>query len=139
MPRKPKSYFRRWQPEEVVDAKLDKLAIAYGKFGLVAEAESKKVLRKKHGVLTGTLRRSIHAAKPGYQFKSDDVQPSASSPERGGQLVKAGMSKRRLSLLVGSGLVYALKIHGLYKYLTIGLRRAKPKLPGIIKQEFAHD
>jgi hypothetical protein len=134
--RKGKSYFRRWEPEKVVDEKLQRLSRAFGRFGLQVEADSKRELRKGHGVLTGTLRRSIHTAEPGYDFGKDDVEPSASTPERGGRQVNAAVAKRQLSLLVGSGLVYALVIHRMYKYLTLGLKRARPTLPKFINAEF---
>lgn len=140
MPRKAKSYMRKWQPGVAVDDKLAKLAVAYGRFGLRVEACAKKVLQKGHGVLTGTLRRSIHTAGPDYTFASDDVRPSESTPERGGTFVEAGVANRKLSLLVGSGLQYALKIHNGfggfpgYHYLTLGLKKAKPELPKFLKE-----
>lgn len=134
--RKGKSYFRRWEPEKVVDEKLKRLARAFGTFGHEVEGESKRELKKGHGVLTGTLRRSIHTAEPGYSFSQDNVKPSNNTPERGKQQVNAAITRRRLSLLVGSGMVYAMRIHKLYKYMTIGLNRAKPRLPAHINKEF---
>lgn len=141
--RKSKASLRNWQPGRVVDADvLPKLARAFGTFGLVVEGYSKKELRRGHGVLTGTLRRSIHTAQANYNFAADDVEPNNAAPERGGQVVQAGTENRRLSLLVGSGMTYALKIHNGfggfpgYHYLTNGLAKARPKLGKIIKQEF---
>lgn len=139
--RKSKASLRKWQPEKVVDEKLVKLSRAFGKFGLVVEGESKKVLRRGRGVLTGTLRRSIHTANPGYSFSADNVEPSNSAPERGGQIVNAAVENHRLSLLAGSGMNYALKIHNGfsgfsgYHYMTIGLKAAKPQLKPIIDEE----
>jgi hypothetical protein len=139
--RKPRSFLRKWQPEKVVDEKMAKLARAYGRWGLVVEGESKKVLRRGHGVLTGTLRRSIHTAEPGYNFGADNVTPTASAPERGGQNTDAAVINRRLSLLVGSGMVYALAIHNGfggfagYHYITLGLKKAKPALKPMIDAE----
>lgn len=141
--RKSKATLRKWQPEKVVDQDmLPKLSRAFGTFGLMVEGNSKKELRRGHGVLTGTLRRSIHTAEPTYNWAADDVEPTNNAPERGGKFVEAAVTQRRLSLLVGSGLVYALKIHNGfggfpgYHYLTIGLSKSKPKLNGIIDQEF---
>lgn len=140
--RKPKSRLQKWQPEKVVDKDvLPKLAKAFGTFGLVVEGYAKKELRRGHGVLTGTLRRSIHTAKPDYNFGADDVEPNKSAPERGGSFVEAGMKSGKLSLLVGSGMVYALKIHNGfggfpgYHYLTIGLKKARPQLKNIVDRE----
>lgn len=151
--RKGKSYLRLWQPEMVVDEKMAKLSKAFGKFGLEVEGKSKKVLEKSakkkvgkryvyvrgggRGVRSGTLRRSIHTAQPGYNFSADNVEPSNTTPERGLKMVHAAVSKRKLSLLVGSGMVYAHVQHLRYKYLTIGLSRAKPQLTVFINEEFA--
>jgi hypothetical protein len=147
MPRKAKSYMRKWQPEVAVDEKLAKLAVAYGRFGLHVEACSKKVLQKGHGVLTGTLRRSIHTAEPGYDWSQDasavtikGKREKGASYTLGGKLVVAVVRERRVSLLVGSGLKYALKIHNGfggfpgYHYLTLGLKKATPDLPKFLKE-----
>jgi hypothetical protein len=139
--RKPKSRLKTWQPEKVVKEKMTRLAKVYGRFGLVVEGYAKKELRRGHGVLTGTLRRSIHTAGPEYNFGADNVAPAPNAPERGGQVVEAGMQGNKLSLLVGSGMVYALKIHNGfggfpgYHYITQGLKRAKPELKPMIDAE----
>ena len=106
-------------------------------FALTVEAEAKKELRKGHGVLTGTLRRSIHTALPGYDWGGDDVEPSAGAIERGGEAAMPEMADQ-LTVEVGSGLVYAMAVHqghhnftG-YHYLTNGLKKAQGKLPSII-------
>ena len=144
MPRKAKATLRKWQPGKVTDETLAKLAKAFGKFGLVVEGYAKKELRRGHGVLTGTLRRSIHVAGPDYNWKADNVEPSNSAPERGAAFVPGVVQNRRLSLLVGSGMIYALKIHNGfggfpgYHYITNGLAKAKPQLGKIIDQEFAN-
>lgn len=151
MPRKSKATLRIWQPETVVDEKLVKLSRAFGKFGLAVEGQSKKVLQKSakvksgkrwvyvrgggRGKRTGTLQRSIHTAQPGYRWAADDVESSDQAPERGSKRTDAAVSGRRLSLLVGSGLVYAHVQHLRYKYLTLGLARAKPQLNGFIDEE----
>ena len=104
-------------------------------FALTVEAEAKKELRKGHGVLTGTLRRSIHTALPGYDWSGDDVEPSGSAPERGGEQV---VPEGNLTVQVGSGLVYAMAVHqghhnfSGYHYLTDGLKKAQDKLSSIL-------
>lgn len=98
----------KWRGEEVRRQVLRQVVIpALGDIGLDVEGEAKKQLKPGHGVLTGTLRRSIHAAEVGYDFAGDNVPPSGSSPERGGKAVRA----EKLALAVGSGLEYAMPVH----------------------------
>ena len=73
-----------WKGKEVARVAADQAAEIMGEFALRAEGHSKRELQKGHGVLTGTLRRSIHVAEPGYDFAADDLEPSENSPERGG-------------------------------------------------------
>lgn len=114
----------RWKGDAVFKDTQDAAEAALQTFDLRLEGDSKKELRKGHGVLTGTLRRSIHAANPSYLWASDDVEASDDTPERGGN--KPKIEKRGLTLWgsVGSGLVYALAVHqgfksfGGYHYIT---------------------
>ncbi len=122
-----------WRGGAVLSAVLNEtVAPAMGEIGLRVEGEAKKELIKGHGVLTGTLRRSIHTALPGYSWRSDDVTPSASTPERGGQKV-AGVV-----IEVGSGLWYALAVHqghhgfAGYHYIVKGAEAVAPLVPEIL-------
>jgi hypothetical protein len=123
-----------WRGDQVVEAVKNNVSQALVVFGLTAEGYAKKELQKGHGVVTGTARRSIHLAEPGYNWRGDDVVPSKSSPNRGGQMV----SISGLRLQIGSGLCYALALHqghgGFpgYHFLTIGVRHAKPQMPQIL-------
>uniref|UniRef100_A0A6H1ZEQ8 Tail protein n=2 Tax=viral metagenome TaxID=1070528 RepID=A0A6H1ZEQ8_9ZZZZ len=116
------------------------VAEALGEFGLRVEGHAKRELQKGHGVLTGTLRRSIHTAGPDYSWSGDDVEPSPSAPERGGVLAKAVKTAVGLVVQVGSGLRYALAVHqghGSFKgyhYLRKGLNKAKKELPEVLKR-----
>ncbi len=140
----------KWRGPEVAKIVQGNVAKAMGKFALRVEAYSKKELKHGHGVLTGTLRRSIHVAQPGYKWSGDNVEPSTSSPELGGKSFNAVVNGRKITIQVGSGLVYAMAIHqgwpvgyknmkgsfeG-YHFLTNGLGKAKPELPRDLK-EFA--
>ena len=133
-----KTYDLDWHGEEVVKIAEGNLEKILAEFTLTAEGEAKKELVKGHGVETGTLRRSIHAADADYDFSGDDVEPSASSPERGGKEIKPTKSEHRFLTALGSGLVYAMRIHqgwGVftgYHYLTIGVEKAKGRLDTII-------
>jgi len=127
--------FKTWRGKEVTQAVAKKVAMALGEFGLTAEGHAKRELRKGHGVITGTLRRSIHTAQPGYNWSGDD-----GSSEFGGQKVDASVNGSRITVQLGSGLGYALPVHqghqGFegYHFLPIGVDKAKKKLPAILKR-----
>ena len=129
-----------WEGDQVVDEVVKNMKTALGEFGLMVESEAKQELQPGHGVLTGTLRRSIHTAPPDYNWASDDVEPGPSTPERGGILVEASKLVRKIAVSVGSGLNYALPVHqghgsfAGYHYLIKGLEKAKTKLKGIVER-----
>ncbi len=133
-----KNYDIAWHDKEVIQLSEEQLAGVMTEFALTAEGEGKKELTKGHGVITGTLRRSEHVAEPGYNFAADDVEPSNSTPERGGRLITALKERNRFILALGSGLIYALRIHqgwgsflG-YHYITNGVEKAKAKKDAIV-------
>lgn len=134
------AHFRKWNGKQVTLAVQQNMAQALGKFGLVAESFSKKELKKGHGVLTGTLRRSIHTAQPGYDWSGDDAPAGAGTSELGGNATDAAIEGSRVALQLGSGLVYALPVHqghhsfGGYHYLVNGVEKAKAQMPGILKE-----
>ena len=126
-----------WKGDEVLKTTKENGAKIISEFALTVEGESKKELRKRHGVLTGTLRRSIHTALPGYDWGGDDVEPSPGAIERGGEAVIPEAADQ-ITVEVGSGLIYAMAVHqghhnftG-YHYLTNGLKKAQGKLSSII-------
>lgn len=127
-----------WTGDEAKRQVIDNVAQAWNEFTLEVEGEAKRELRRGHGVETGTLRRSIHVAQPGYDWGGDDVEPSSSSPELGGSVVEPSVSSNAIISQVGSGLKYALPVHqghhtfqG-YHFLTNGLNKAKGKLNSIL-------
>jgi hypothetical protein len=126
-----------WKGDEVLKTTKENGAAIISEFALTVEGEAKRELRKGHGVETGTARRSIHTALPGYDWSGDDVAPSASSVERGGEAVMPEASDQ-ITVEVGSGLGYALALHqghhnfSGYHYLTNGLSKAREKLDSII-------
>ncbi len=128
----------KWNGDEVIKLSEEQLKAILGEFALTAEGESKKELKKGHGVVTGTLRRSIHTGPPEYNFAADNVEPSSGSPERGGKLVEAVKDANRFVVALGSGLQYAMKIHqgwgnfAGYHYLNNGVDKTKAKLREII-------
>lgn len=133
------AHFRKWNGPNVVLAVQGNMAKALGKFALVAEGFAKKELTKGHGVETGTLRRSIHTAQPGYDWAGDNVPAEQGTPERGGSMNEAANESNRITIQLGSGLNYALPVHqghhnfeG-YHYLVNGVDKAKAQMPGILK------
>ena len=103
----------KWRGKKIVGM-LDEAAIsALSIFGLKVEAGGKKELQPGHGVVTGTARRSIHAAGINYNFHDDDVEPGSSTPELGLKSVEADIKKKgaKLSVVIGSGLQYAMPLH----------------------------
>jgi hypothetical protein len=135
---------KSWRGAEVTAAVVRNVAKALGEFGLRVEGNSKRELWKKypesHGVDTGTLRRSIHVAQGGYDWSSDDVEPSSETPERGGRMFDAIVNGRKITIQVGSGMRYALAVHqghhsfeG-YHFLTIGLDKTKKELPEVLSK-----
>ena len=133
-------YKLNWTGEAAIEQVLDKVAKGFGKFGLRVEGEAKKELQPFHGVKTGTLRRSVHAADPDYDWTGDDENPSSGSTVRGGVLVEAVRKRRGIVIAVGSGLKYAMPVHqghhsfeG-YHYITNGLDRAKGSLKKDIEE-----
>lgn len=135
---------KKWRGKEVTQEVARNVASALGEIALRAEGHAKRELQKGHGVITGTLRRSIHTAQPDYQWTSD----ASGSGERGGKLVPALIMGSMITVQVGSGLVYAMAIHqgwtlgykktkgafAGYHFLTIGVDKAKKEVPDVLKR-----
>lgn len=132
--------FKKWRGKEVTAEVARNVAGALGEFALRAEGYAKKELRKGHGVETGTARRSIHTAQPGYAWVGDNVEPSAGSPERGGRKADAQVSGSRITVQLGSGLVYALALHqghhgfAGYHFIVNGVDKAKPEMDEVLRK-----
>ena len=129
-----------WEGDKVERVALDHVSDAMVEFGLRCETAAKKRLQPGHGVKTGTLRRSIHLATPGYNWPADNVEPSPTTPERGGNEADPAEKKCKLVLELGSGMEYAMAVHqghgsfeG-YHFLTEAVDEQKPKLPSILER-----
>lgn len=140
----PDGYQLDWRGEEVLHIAKENGAEIISEFSMEVVGESMRVLRRKkkdtgdkQGVASGTLRRSIHAALPGYDWGGDDVEPGPGTPDRSGQ-VAMPEANDQITVEVGSGMKYAMPVHqghhsfAGYHYLTIGLTKAKAKLAAII-------
>lgn len=128
----------RWNLELRKDAlRADIIAAASDgltEMSLNHERLAKSRLVKGRGVVTGTLRRSIHAADVDYNFGSDDVQPSPGAPERGGRVFALAERNGKLIVTTGSGMKYARKIDDRYGYLSGTHKQAAAELPSLIEK-----
>ena len=138
---------KKWRGKEVTQEVVNRVSLVLGEFGLTAEGHAKRELQKGHGVLTGTLRRSIHVAPFNYNWSQDQAavtikgkREKGSSYTLGGKLVNAEVEGTRIGLQLGSGLLYSLAVHqghhsftG-YHYLTIGVDKAKVEMPKILRR-----
>lgn len=134
------SRIKSWRGKEIANAVKNNVAKGLGKFALRVQGHAMHELEYGHGVKTGTLRRSLHVAEPGYNWSADDVKPSPQSPNRNGMKFNAVINGRKVTIQVGSGLRYALPVHqghhsfAGYHYLTNGLEKAKPELPNDLRE-----
>lgn len=115
-----------WRGPQAVAAVIDQVVKpALAEWALYrVEKAAKGSLQKGHGVRTGTLRRSIHTASPGYNWDADNCAPEPGTAELGGVLAPLGEASGHVALELGSGMEYALAVHqghgsfGGYHYLT---------------------
>lgn len=99
-----------WRGDEVERQIAQRAANALDEINMRIEGAAKAELYPGHGVLTGTLRRSIHHQRARIE---------------GDRIVGA----------VGTApLHYAMVIHRRYRYLLNGLERVKGQAPGIVRK-----
>jgi len=141
-----------WRGPEL-DRKLRAgLGAGLSEIGLRIEAKAKARLKPSeqlddewvegggHGKRTGTLQRSIHNAQLGYDWGGDNVEPSDSSPEHGGQGVTPTEEGDALWIEIGSGLEYAMAVHenhydpDVVLFIQQAADDVKPQAPAIIKR-----
>jgi hypothetical protein len=129
-----------WRGQQVTDEVIKRLKDALVEFGLRVESDAKQELYPEHGVVTGTLRRSIHTATPGYNWEGDDLPPAAGTPERGNQPVEPKLDGDKLFIQVGSGLKYALWVHqgtenfAGYHFISNALESNRDQFPKILEK-----
>ena len=135
-----KGFRLEWKGKEARGRVVRAVIAGLNEFHLEVEREAKAILQPGAGVVTGTLRRSIHADSPTYNWEDDDVAPSPEAPERGGT---GGMPEEQDDLIVGtigSGLVYAMPVHDGhgsfpgYFYIDLGYDHEWEKLPEKLKK-----
>lgn len=131
------SYRLDWKGPQVRELVVAAVKDGLAEFGLRHETEAKRGLQPGRGVLTGTLRRSLHAAGTAYDFAGDDVKPSENTPERGGQTADLAEQDGKITVVVGSGMVYARRIEELYAYLQNSHNQVLPQLMPSIERAAA--
>lgn len=122
-----------WKGGVVKAEAIEAIKAGLTEFGLRHETASKAPLKPHAGVLTGTYRRSLHAASPKYQFAADDVKPGPNTPERGGTGGGAEVAGDQVQIVVGSGLRYAVDVEKRYGTIAAAHRTLLPQLPTIIE------
>ena len=130
-----KGYRLQWKGVQAKQQVVKAIIAGVNEFHLEVEREAKAILQPGHGVITGTLRRSIHADSPTYTWGSDDVPATPGSPERQGTGEMPLEQGNTVVGTVGSGLVYAMPVHeghgsfpG-YQYIKRAHEKIGPKLP----------
>ena len=123
-----RGYRLQWKGAQTKEQVVRAAVGGLNEFHLGAETPIKAILQFGHGVITGTLRRSVHADGPAYHWESDDVPPTPGSPERGGTGEMPMLQGNAVVGTIGSGLVYAAFIHDLYQYITLGYERHQHEL-----------
>lgn len=118
-----------WRGAALRSQVVETVVAGVQEFGLTHERRAKGKLYKGHGVLTGTLRRSIHADEIGADFGGSDSE--------GGQLPNVSEKDGAVGVAVGSGLVYAGRIEELYGYMAESHVETLPELPGILEKHAA--
>lgn len=103
------SYQLSWKGPETLQRALQGAAEGLTRYDLAVEAEAKKELYPGHGLITGTLRRSV-VGEPG----------------------RVAGSTRAEGRIAAKGVPYARRLHRRYEYLTTGEQRTRPRAVGII-------
>lgn len=115
-----------------------RLKLAMRDLGLEIEARAKGILQPGRGVLTGTLRRSVHAAGADYDFGRDDTEAGPRTPERGNRQFDPTIQDGRIIIAVGSGMKYAAAVEKRLGYLIAGREAAVKRLPEFV-EKYAND
>ncbi len=98
-----------WKGDEVYSQVQGVVADGLRDWLLETEGQCKGVLYPGHGEDTGSLKRSIHAAAPDYNWPSDHSYPNG--PERGGRSFEPLIGSENVSAAIGSGQKYAIFYH----------------------------
>lgn len=123
----------KWHGPQISRKVVRRAKRAMADIALAGEKGAKAHLYPGHGYDTGSLKRSIHVAKPGYNWESDHSYPNG--PERGGQRVMPGED---MELTIGSGQDYAhwVILRWGYDFMQAGMTAARNASGGAIDKHF---
>lgn len=123
-----------WRGDDIYERVEKAVTSGLTEWALTTESSAKAALHPGRGVVTGTYRRSIHAAGLAYNFEADNVRPSASSPERSGRGGNASRNGDTISIVIGSGMIYAGFLERLYRVIEGAFINTQDALPGILRK-----
>ena len=103
-------------------------------FGARWETAAKASVKPGRGVVTGTYRRSLHYSSRAYNFGKDNVAPGPSTPERGGTGKGATAGGGYVSIVAGSGMIYARRLEAMYNVVVGAHAQVVGQLPGILEK-----
>ncbi len=99
----------RWRTREVKAEVSQTIAESMVEWLSGVEQDAKNSLYPGHGVDTGSMKRSIHAADDHYNWPADHEYPNG--PERGGMVFKPTITEKAVIATIGSGQGYAIFSH----------------------------
>ena len=103
-------------------------------FGARWETAAKASVGPGRGVVTGTYRRSLHFSSRAYNFGRDNVKPGSGTPERGGTGKGATVGGGYVSIVAGSGMIYARRLEAMYNVVVGAHAQVAGQLGGILEK-----
>jgi hypothetical protein len=123
-----------WYGDQVAAELKTALAAGLAEWAELHERQAKGQLSPGRGYLTGRMQRSIHAAAPDHNWKGDFKAPGRSAPELGNMGYKPAESGTKISVAVGSGLLYAAIQEGRLQFVQRAHDQTIGQLPGELEK-----
>ena len=124
----------KWMGDEVYRNVANAVIAGMNEYGARLETDAKGRVKPGAGVVTGTYRRSLHFSHSGYNFGNDNVKPSNRTKERGGKGSGAALKGDTISIVMGSGMVYAMHLERIFNVVNGAHEAISPQLPKIIEK-----
>lgn len=130
-------YRLSWRGNDLAKDCVDAANEVHALLLLEAEQRSKNYLYPGNGVKTGTMKRGIHVAEPGFDWDKEDIPPSENTPERGGKLVMPKLKNRKWGLELGVGVYYSIFYHEIhYPFLRVPWELAMKDFKELVDEEW---